>query len=201
MPAAASLVRKFGARGPWAGGAVARRTVRRRRGFRGLGLILLGSEALDQDATALLVRQEAGTFVGPIFIGNFQIVAPRTAVRPPQRRILLAPRVTAARSARRLFHLLTRRIAMPRGSLFLATLLVAFLPAFFTALRRRCGTRCDRPCEIAASLGDDLRAELRSRRDEITALLGAATADPGSGPIPRARRDGPLPLSSIMSIE
>jgi amino acid adenylation domain-containing protein len=45
-------------------------------------------------------------------------------------------------------------------------------------------------------LTDDLRAELRSRREEITALLGAAAADPGSEPIPRARRDGPLPLSS-----
>src|SRR5437588_8263605 len=47
----------------------------------------------------------------------------------------------------------------------------------------------------AGVLTDELRAELRTRRAEITSLLLAAAIDPEPDAIPRIRRDGPVPLS------
>jgi hypothetical protein len=96
--------------------------------FDTLGVRLFGAEPFDQNSPSLAVLQQARAPVGAVLVGNLEVLAPRAAIGAPQRRIVLAPRMAAARAAGRLFRALLAGLA-GRAALVIAAMVQAALTA------------------------------------------------------------------------
>jgi len=94
----------------------------------------LVAEALDQNATAFAVGDEAGALRTGGLFGAVSRLAPRAAVMPPERRILDAPGMAAPRTSQRLFRNVTAR-ALPVAAAARTLLAVAMSGACLAVAR------------------------------------------------------------------
>src|SRR5215831_4133352 len=113
------------------------------------------AEPLDQHTAALAVGEEAGAFRAGRILGRAPALVAPAAIVPPQRRVVLAPGIAAARPAGRLVAHLALAPALGCA--------VALARALGAPAARRLRLGCplrDRRGEIALRLGNDPGAEL-----------------------------------------
>jgi len=94
----------------------------------------LVAEALDQNATAFAVGDEAGALRTRRLFGALSRLAARAAVMPPERGILGAPGIAAPRTSLRLFANVTAR-ALPVAAAVRTLLAVAMSGACLAVAR------------------------------------------------------------------